>query len=149
MKNIIFTLAALAAFVMPADAAKTRITVERPASFAIVIDAETYRSCRAEVEAYRDALDRDELAVYILSAEWQTPDEVRGCLARIYESNLKRMPLEGAVFIGDVPFVSVQNAQHMTTAFKMNERTFPKDEDSVTSDRYYDELHLKFEFIER
>ncbi len=84
MKNIIFTLAALAAFVMPADAAKTRITVERPAarratSFAIVIDAETYRRCRAEVEAYRDALDRDELAVYILSAEWRTPDEVRGC----------------------------------------------------------------------
>jgi len=27
MKNIIFTLAALAAFVMPADAAKTLITV--------------------------------------------------------------------------------------------------------------------------
>lgn len=154
MKNIIFTLAALAAFVMPADAAKTRITVERPAarratSFAIVIDAETYRRCRAEVEAYRDALDRDELAVYILSAEWRTPDEVRGCLARIYESNLKRMPLEGAVFIGDVPFVSVQNAQHMTTAFKMNERTFPKDEASVTSDRFYDDLHLSFEFIER
>lgn len=154
MKNLIFTLAAAAALALPSYAAKTKITVERPAakhptSFAIVIDAETYRRCRAEIDAYRDALDRDELAVYTLSAEWQTPDEVRDCLARIHKSNLKRMPLEGAVFIGDVPFVSVQNAQHMTTAFKMNEQTFPKDDASVTSDRFYDDLHLSFEFIER
>ena len=52
------------------------------------------------------------------------------------------------VFIGDVPYVMVRNAQHMTTAFKMDEKKFPIDESSVCSDRFYDDLHLEFEYPE-
>lgn len=131
-----------------------KVTIERPAqksatSFAVVIDATTYEKCRAEVMAYRDALTKDGLAVYTISNEWSSPEEVRAELAKLYKSNLKKMPLEGCVFIGDVPYVSVQNAQHMTTAFKMNEERFPINEASVTSDRFYDDLNLKFEFIKR
>ena len=37
----------------------------------------------------------------------------------------------------------------MTTAFKMNENTFPIEESSVTSDRYYDDLHLDFNLSSR
>ena len=130
------------------------INIERPAqksatSFAVVIDAATYEKCHAEVAAYRDALQKDGLAVYTISADWTSPEEVRAELAKLYKSNSKKMPLEGCVFIGDVPYVSVQNAQHMTTAFKMNEERFPIDEASVTSDRFYDDLNLSFEFIKR
>ena len=130
------------------------INIERPAqksatSFAVVIDAATYEKCHAEVAAYRDALQKDGLAVYTISADWTSPEEIRAELAKLYKSNSKKMPLEGCVFIGDVPYVSVQNAQHMTTAFKMNEERFPIDEASVTSDRYYDDLNLSFEFIKR
>ena len=53
------------------------------------------------------------------------------------------------VFIGDIPIARVRQAQFMTTAFKMNEKTFPIEESSVTSDRYYDDLHLDFEFIKQ
>lgn len=131
-----------------------KISIERPAqksatSFAVVIDAATYEKCHAEVAAYRDALQKDGLAVYTISADWTSPEEIRAELAKLYKSNSKKMPLEGCVFIGDVPYVSVQNAQHMTTAFKMDEERFPIDEASVTSDRFYDDLNLSFEFIKR
>lgn len=131
-----------------------KISIERPAqksatSFAVVIDAATYEKCHAEVAAYRGALQKDGLAVYTISADWTSPEEIRAELAKLYKSNSKKMPLEGCVFIGDVPYVSVQNAQHMTTAFKMNEERFPIDEASVTSDRFYDDLNLSFEFIKR
>lgn len=151
MRKIILTMAATMCL-FASQAAK--VTIERPAqksatSFAVVIDATTYEKCRAEVMAYRDALTKDGLAVYTISNEWSSPEEVRAELAKLYKSNLKKMPLEGCVFIGDVPYVSVQNAQHMTTAFKMNEERFPINEASVTSDRFYDDLNLKFEFIKR
>lgn len=151
MRKIILTLAATMC-IIASQAAEA--IVERPAqksatSFAVVIDATTYDKCRAEVAAYRDALTKDGLAVYTISAAWSSPDQVRAELAKLYKSNAKKMPLEGCVFIGDVPYVSVQNAQHMTTAFKMNEERFPIDEASVTSDRFYDDLNLKFEFIKR
>ncbi len=131
-----------------------KISIERPAqkcatSFAVVIDAATYEKCHAEVAAYRDALQKDGLAVYTISADWTSPEEIRAELAKLHKSNSKKMPLEGCVFIGDVPYVSVQNAQHMTTAFKMNEERFPIEEASVTSDRFYDDLNLSFEFIKR
>ena len=151
MRKIILTLAATMC-IIASQAAEA--IVERPAqksatSFAVVIDATTYDKCRAEVAAYRDALTKDGLAVYTISAAWSSPEQVRAELAKLYKSNAKKMPLEGCVFIGDVPYVSVQNAQHMTTAFKMNEERFPIDEASVTSDRFYDDLNLSFEFIKR
>lgn len=151
-RKIILLVAVVISGLCTAYAAKAK--VESPknrhaTSFAIVIDAETYRHCGDEVAAYRESLDRDGLAVYTISGTWKTPEEVRERLVELYERNLRKMPLEGAVFIGDIPFASIQNAQHMTTAFKMNEDTFPIQEASVTSDRFYDDLHLQFERIGR
>lgn len=126
------------------------IAATEPAtSFAIVIDSRTYAECRTEVEAYALALQQDGLRVHRLVEDWSSPEDVRTALEKLYKQSLKRQPLEGCVFIGDIPYVSVQNAQHMTTAFKMNEQTFPIEEASVTSDRFYDDLNLQFEFIRR
>ena len=152
MRKILFTVALSVATLFASAAAKVVIeqpTHKQPTSFAIVIDSETYSKCRLEVNAYRAALERDQLAVYIISNAWSSPDEVRAELKKLHKKNLKKMPLEGVVFIGDVPYASVQNAQHMTTAFKMNEERFPIEETAVTSDRFYDDLNLEFEFIKR
>ena len=152
MRKIFFTIAlAVASFVASAAVKPTIIEPEQkqPTSFAIVIDQLTLENCRPEVEAYRKALERDGLAVYTYAAEWSSPDQIRAELQKLYKKNLKKMPLEGVVFIGDVPYASVQNAQHMTTAFKMNEERFPIEETAVTSDRFYDDLNLEFEFIKR
>ena len=152
MRKIFFTIAlAVASFVASAAVKPTVVEPahKQPTSFAIVIDSETYAQCRLEVDAYRAALGRDGLAVYMISSTWGSPDQVRAELQKLYKKNLKKMPLEGVVFIGDVPYASVQNAQHMTTAFKMNEERFPIEETAVTSDRFYDDLNLEFEFIKR
>ena len=154
MRKIFLTITLSLAAVVALAAAKVKPFIEepqqkQPTSFAIVTDSKTYENCRLEINAYRTALGRDGLAVYTIHSEWSSPEQIRAELKRLYEKNLKKMPLEGVVFIGDVPYVSVQNAQHMTTAFKMNEQRFPIEEASVTSDRYYDDLGLEFEFIKR
>ena len=152
MRKIFLTIAlSMALFVA---AAQTKPTIvepvqKQPTSFAIIIDHLTMENCRPEVEAYRKALEHDGLAVYTLSADWTSPDQIRDELKKLHKKNLKKMPLEGVVFVGDVPYASVQNAQHMTTAFKMNEERFPIEETAVTSDRFYDDLNLEFEFIKR
>lgn len=152
MKKIIIFLTALL-FVLPVWG---QVKVERTksrnkTSFAIIIDSETYARTRTEVHGYRDALEKDGLATIIVSADWNNPEQVRNEISRIYRSNGKKAPLEGVVFIGDIPIVRVRNAQHMTTAFKMNEdlEAFPISEASVPSDRYYDDLKLTFELIEQ
>ena len=152
MKKIFLTLLLSAIVLGAAATAKPVIvkpTQKQATSFAIVIDRLTFENCHPEVEAYRKALERDGLAVYTLSADWSSPDQIREELKKLHKKNLKKMPLEGVVFIGDVPYVSVQNAQHMTTAFKMNEERFPIEETAVTSDRFYDDLNLEFEYIKR
>ena len=121
----------------------------QPTSFAIVVDRTTYDRTSPQIHAYRDALEADGLATYILCDEWQSPEEVRAELIRLLQKNAKRMPLEGAVFVGDIPIVLVRNAQHMTSAFKMDEKNFPMNESSVASDRYYDCPDLTFEPIAR
>jgi hypothetical protein len=111
-----------------------------------VIDNETYASAREEVAAYIDQLESEGLKVVLLSGKWDSPEPLRDEIRKIYK---KKPVLEGAVFIGNIPVVRVRNFQHSTTAFKMDEQKFPIFESSVTSDRYYDDLDLEFEFIER
>ncbi|MBQ5482710.1 MAG: HEAT repeat domain-containing protein, partial [Bacteroidales bacterium] len=114
------------------------------ATFAIFIDNASYAACKAEVDAYRDQLVSEGLNAVVLAGDWAKPELVK---ARIAALAKKKPALEGMVFIGDIPVVRVRQGQHMTTAFKMNENTFPMIESSVTSDRYYDDPALDFEFI--
>lgn len=113
-------------------------------SFAIITDSETYGACREELHAYRDVLEQEGLATYIAHSEWKSPDQIKALIARLYAG---KPALEGVVFVGDVPIVMVREAQHMTTAFKMNEQEWPVFESSVASDRFYDDFDLRFDFI--
>ncbi len=113
-------------------------------SFAIIVDQKTYEACRDQINAYRTVLESEGLGTYILSAQWDKPEDVKAQIASLRK---KKPVLEGFVLIGDIPVVRVRQAQFMTTAFKMNESTFPMAESSVTSDRYYDTPDLTFRFI--
>lgn len=148
MKKILrITLAATLPLAVCAQEVKIEKPVSKqPTSFAIVIDEKTYEKCAEEVNLYRQALEKDGLSTWILSAQWGNPDQVREELKKLYG---KQPNLEGIVLIGDIPIVLVRNAQHMTTAFKMDEERFPKEDASVTSDRFYDDLHLKFDYLEQ
>lgn len=113
-------------------------------SFAIFVDTKTFVACKEQIMAYRNVLESEGLGTYIFSSDWKTPEAVK---AEILILSKNKPALEGMVFVGDIPIVRVRKAQHMTTAFKMSETAFPMVESSVTSDRFYDDLHLQFDFI--
>ncbi len=120
--------------------------LQNPTAFAIIIDEATYVKCKDAVLKYRDAVEYDGLSAYIVHGEWRDPMHVRQYVEQLYCS---KPMLEGIVLVGDVPIAMIRNAQHMTTAFKMNEETFGLRESSVPSDRFYDDLHLKFRFMQQ
>lgn len=114
--------------------------------FLIVIDQKSFTAVRADVLAYKSQLESEGLGAMILAGEWDDPMKLRKEIEVIYK---KKPVMEGAVFIGDIPIVRIRNFQHATTAFKMDEEKFPIFESSVTSDRFYDDLDLEFEFLSR
>ena len=120
---------------------------KRPASsFAIIIDQASYNACKAEVDAYKAVLDAEGLPAVIVTGDWQTPDQVKAGILKLY----KRKPrLEGIVLVGEIPVARVLGGQHFTTAFKMNQNRFPWNECSVPSDRFYDCFDLKFNYIKQ
>ena len=118
--------------------------VKSATAFAIITDSRTLSECTEEFRAYKKILEEEGLGTYVVSAEWTNPEEVK---AEILTLAGKKPKLEGVVFAGDVPIVKVRRGQHLTTAFKMNEETWPKEESSVASDRFYDCFSLSFDFL--
>lgn len=115
-------------------------------SFAIVTDLETIKNCKQALEAYRQSVCQDGLDAFIVGREWSGPDELRDSLIRYHAERA----LKGAVFVGDVPIAMIQGAQHLTSAFKMDESgKWPRRDCSVPSDRFYDDFDLKFESLGR
>lgn len=113
--------------------------------FAIVVDTKSYQYAQAELKAYAQAVEQvNGLKVYTVVDRWGIPDSIRTALQRLYYQ--KRDPIVGAVFVGDIPVPMIRNAQHLTSAFKMNQ-TNPRQESSVPSDRYYDDFSLQFKSV--
>ena len=114
-------------------------------SFAIVADLTTWQKCQAEILRYRDVLEAEQLPSYIVADRWKHPEQLREILLKLYNEQ----HLEGAVFIGDIPIPMIRKAQHMTSAFKMDEKKYPMIRSSVPSDRFYDDFDLKFDFLKQ
>ncbi|MCM1518806.1 MAG: hypothetical protein NC117_09210 [Pseudoflavonifractor sp.] len=116
-------------------------------AFAIVVDAESYRQAAKEIDAYAKSVEKDGLKPIVIKETSGNPDHIRAELQKLY--NDKKTPIEGAVFIGDIPIPMIRDAQHLTSAFKMNQKTYPWQESSVPSDRFYDDFDLKFDYIKQ
>lgn len=145
-KRIIFSLAAMALYVGGLFAQQNIIAPQNrvASSFAIFIDDKSYEACKDAVTAYKNLLEEEGLATYLLVAEWQNPEHVKYFLEKYYNEQA----MEGAVFIGNIPIAMIRKAQHMTSAFKMDESSDMR-ASSVPSDRFYDDFDLKFDFIKR
>ena len=114
--------------------------------FAIVIDPASYSAAKAEVDAYAAAISKaDGYDVKIIEDVWGVPDSLRAVLKEMYLD--RRNPIIGAVFVGDIPVAMVRGAQHLASAFKMDEEKYPREQSSIPSDRYYDDFSLEFEYI--
>lgn len=112
-------------------------------SFAIIVDSDTYKACKIEIDAYKLLLDKEGLRSYIIDKNWVNPQQVKDELVTLY----KNKSLEGAIFIGEIPIPMIRDAQHFTSAFKMDQERYPKDVSSVPSDRFYDDFDLKFDYL--
>jgi len=111
--------------------------------FAIFVDKGTFNACQAELKAYESMLKTEGFTTFLLPADWVTPEQVKAQIVNLYENE----NLEGAIFIGQIPIPMIRDAQHFTSAFKMDQKKFPMFDSSVPSDRFYDDLDLKFDFI--
>ncbi len=114
--------------------------------FLIVIDKKSFSAAKEEILEYKSTLESEGLGATVLIGEWNNPETLRAEIKSIYN---EKPVMEGAVFVGNIPVVRVRNFQHGTTAFKMDEIKYPIEESSVTSDRYYDDLDLEFEFVKQ
>ena len=114
---------------------------------AIVIDSATYDQTAEAVDAYRALLESEGLHTHLLAETWDNPEEIRKELKNLYKE--ASPPLEGAVLIGDIPIPMIRDAQHLTSAFKMDQERFPYERSSVPSDRFYDDFDLKFNYLEQ
>lgn len=128
-------------------AAQTLFASPAARGFAIVVDSASYAQAKPQIEAYAAEIERSGLKVYTVIDCWGVPDSLRSRLIELHAD--KKAPIEGAVFMGDIPIPMIRDAQHMTSAFKMNQKTFDKKQSSVPSDRFYDDFSLEFRFIER
>lgn len=110
--------------------------------FAIVIDPKSYSEAKTEVEAYAKAIEKvNGLKVYTVIDRWGIPDSIRAGLQRLHAQ--KNEPIVGCVLVGDIPVAMIRDGQHMTSAFKMDQRR-DRRESSVPSDRFYDDFALQF-----
>lgn len=118
----------------------------RASSFAIIIDHASYSETEAAVLAYRDAVEADGLSSYIIIEESTNPDELRRAIIDLKNRDPR---LEGVVFVGDIPIPMIRDAQHLASAFKMDQERFPFQRSSIPSDRFYDDFDLQFNFLEQ
>ena len=116
--------------------------------FIIVIDEQSYQFTRQALIAYKQSIEKQGLPTYILIDHWQSPDEVKSQILRL---NASHPGLEGVVFVGDIPIAMLRDAQHLTSAFKIDQdsKRFSWQKTSVPSDRFYDDFDLKFTYLKQ
>ena len=147
MKRYI-TFASLAFVLLQGSMAQTIIkpSIKTKTTFAIVTDTKSYEEAKEEIEAYRASVEQEGLGTYLVIDNWKTPQPIREVLQTLHED--KKNPLEGCVLVGDIPIPMIRDAQHLCSAFKMNQ-TMDWQRSSVPSDRYYDDFDLKFDYIKQ
>lgn len=114
-------------------------------SFAIVIDDQTYSTTKEALDAYKNMLLKEGLGTYILIDEAGDAELIRNKLIELYKGKQK---LEGCVLIGDIPIPMIRDAQHLSSAFKMDQDA-KWERSSIPSDRFYDDFGLKFTFLKK
>ena len=133
MKRYI-TFASLAFILLQGSMAQTIVkpSIKTKTTFANVTDTKSYAEAKEEIDAYRASVEQEGLGTYLVIDDWKTPHPIRDVLQTLHED--KKCPLEGCVLVGDIPVPMIREAQHLCSAFKMNQ-TMAWQRSSVPSDR--------------
>lgn len=121
-------------------------SVKSTTTFAIIVDEASYNHAEAEIQAYRTSVESEGLGTYLLIDQWNNPGEIREWLQKLHQD--PKSPLEGCVFVGDIPVPMIRDAHHLCSAFKMAP-TYKWQRSSVPSDRYYDDFDLRFDYLKQ
>lgn len=116
--------------------------------FAVFVDSISHSKAGAELKAYAGSIDRQGLKSEIVVINSNvSPDSIRSIIRRM--ASRKDSPIEGMVFVGDIPVPMLLDAQHFSSAFKAVQNPKRLAQSSIPSDRFYDDLDLKFDFLSR
>lgn len=118
---------------------------ELPVSVALVVDSAAHAAARPAFDAWIAAQAARGVGTTLVVCGDASASGLRGTLARLRDESR----IEGAVFAGDLPVPMLRAAQHLTSAFKMEEERHPREESSVPSDAYYEDLDLVWEPLPR
>ena len=145
------TVLSILVFLTFVAAAPGQRIVEKPArawptSFAILVDLETYKAAGDALKAYKAAVEEDGLSAHLIADAWKSPEQVREVIALLHRAP---PPLEGVALVGRIPVAMIRDAQHLTSAFKMNQKRYPFRRSSVPSDRFYEDPDLSFTFLKK
>ena len=121
-------------------------SINSKTSFAIVVDQASYEHAETEIMEYRASVEADGLGTYLLVDAWKNPAQIREHLLQLHRA--KKAPLEGCVFVGDIPVPMIRDAHHLCSAFKMAPSN-PWQRSSVPSDRYYDDFDLTLDYLKQ
>lgn len=135
-KNLLFVIVLAVAFQTNAS---TR-------GFAIFVDSISQSKVSAELARYAESVNRQGLNSEIIIVNPDVnPDSIRSIIRSM--ATRKTSPIEGMVFVGDIPIPMLVDAQHFSSAFKAVQNPKRLERSSVPSDRFYDDLDLNFDFI--
>lgn len=112
----------------------------------LIVDPDLAEVVSAELETFTKALETDDISPVLLIDTWYNPDSLRAAIRNEYNSPAS---LSGVILIGDIPVPMIRNAQHMASAFKMDQERYPFTRSSVASDRFYEDLDLTFDFLKQ
>lgn len=136
---------ALSVLMLTTLAATTNgMTKARTTKVAVVTDQKTYEVIGNDIDAFTASMSFVGKEGVLIIDKWQHPDSLRAVLKHYYTTQ----KIEGAVLVGDIPIAMIRDAQHMTTAFKMDQTADWKDS-SIPSDRFYDDFDLRFEYLKQ
>ena len=121
-------------------------SIKTKTTFAIVVDQKSYDEVKSEIDAYRSSRENEGLGTYLLIDNWKRPESIREQLIKLHKN--EKAPLEGCVFIGDIPIPMIRDAHHLSSAFKMSPKANWQ-KSSIPSDRYYDDFGLTFDYIKQ
>ena len=139
-----FAFVALAVVVSATVNVQAKGAKKGATTLAVVVDEKTYATIPQAVDAYVESVNNSYRKGVLVVDKWFNPDSIKAELYAMYT----QQNLEGAVFIGDIPIPMLRDAQHFTTAFKMNQ-SMKIQRSSVPSDRFYDDFDLNFKFIKQ
>jgi len=147
MKKLTFLITLLLATQLFAELTVEKPTVKQSHSFAIVVDKASYNNTKDAILAYRNSIEADGLGCYLIVEDEEPPCTIKKTIIDIYKSE---KAFEGIALVGDVPVPMIRDAQHLTSAFKMDPERFKKfSRSSIASDRFYEDFDLSFKFLKQ